>query len=226
MKHTLAWKLAAFAMALTLPALAHALTFDDLRPDAPPCKQTKAKRPKLYGDYEIMRKAPALMSELALRLDINGDEWCDYVLRWGADHHARIPSIEARDLDQLVILGNEKKWIRVPTNIKKVYEIYGTGSEEGEEYAIYNIDLSGINLIYPKAGGAPYVFGLDDGGLYHRCKFVYRWDNATGTFRRVDETIARVVRDFYFQRIDPQCRDREDSKTTPGCSGYTRLWCD
>lgn len=209
-KHALARKLAAIAMALTLPTLAHALTFDDLRPNAPPCKQTKAKRPMLPADKEL----PYLD---VLRYDFNGDGWCDYVV--GVPYPVN-SQMDSYYINQMMLLGGEKQWKPVLHGRKPF--LPPITELDNRQWPTFQVDLTAIQLIYPKAGGAPYVLGLMAGGADDPYQTVYRWDNAAGTFRCVDEATAKVVLGFYNQRIEPLCRDRGRCNKIAECSGASR----
>ena len=83
-----------------LPAMAQALTFAELRPDAPICRTSKAKRPKLPVNFE--HDAP-----VEITADLNGDGWCDYALGVGYPVNSQMNSYY---LSQMLLLGGAKKW--------------------------------------------------------------------------------------------------------------------
>lgn len=205
MNRSFTLKLAVACLALGLATVSYALTFDDLRPDAPTCKQTKTKRPQLPADTERYYAD-------ALRLDFNGDGWCDYAVAVPYPANSQMP---AYGIEELMILGGKKKWRRVlHGKVALNRSLYSN-----EQWPTFRLDLTDIHLVYPKVVGAPFVLGLSDtgtGGSWQsspsppHCKeysSVYRWDEAVGTFRRVDEATAREVIDYFYERVASPCQN-------------------
>lgn len=185
--------------------LAWALTPDDLRADAPPCKQTKAKRPKLAADKEL----PYID---VYRFDFNGDGWCDYALGVPYPFNSKM---NAYWLNQMILLGGERSW-RPALNGKPLPE-FDDLVLLTDVRPLFQVDLTNIHLVYPKSGGAPYVVGLwasgTDDPIKHYpeppgCKqygTVYRWDETVGAFKKVDDATRDVVLKYFYTAIAKPC---------------------
>ncbi len=185
--------------------LAWALTPDDLRADAPPCKQTKAKRPKLAADKEL----PYID---VYRFDFNGDGWCDYVV--GVQRYFSSKD-EFYELPDAMLLGAAKAWAK-PFHGKAPY-LPPISELDRAVWPNPGIDLTNIHLVYPKSGGAPYVVGLwasgTDDPIKHYpeppgCKqygTVYRWDETVGAFKKVDDATRDVVLKYFYTAIAKPC---------------------
>ena len=185
--------------------LAWALTPDDLRADAPPCKQTKAKRPKLAADKEL----PYIQ---VYRFDFNGDGWCDYTLGVPYPFNSQMNSYS---LDELILLGGKQSWRRA-IHGKPVFKV-DTLLFPGDVWPLHRVDLTNIHLVYPKSGGAPYVLGLwgssTDDPIEYRpeppgCQqygTVYRWDETVGAFKKVDDATRDVVLKYFYTAIAKPC---------------------
>lgn len=181
-----------------------ALTLDDFSPDAPPCKQTKAKRPKLAADKEI----PDID---VYHFDFNGDGWCDYALAVPYPFNSQMNSYS---LDQLILLGGEKSWRRA-IHGKPVFKVDPLLFPD-DVWPLHRVDLTSIHLVYPKSGGAPYVLGLWAGtdnplqryyGPPGCTQFitVYRWDETVGAFKKVDDATRDVVLKYFYTAIAKPC---------------------
>ena len=184
--------------------LAWALTPDDLRADAPPCKQTKAKRPKLAADKEI----PYIQ---VYRFDFNGDGWCDYTLAVPYPFNSQMNSYW---LNEMILLGGKQSWRRA---------LNGKPRPKIDDLLLLDdvrpldrVDLTNVRLVYPKSGGAPYVLGLWAGtdnplqryyGPPGCTQFitVYRWDETVGAFKKVDDATRDVVLKYFYTAIAKPC---------------------
>lgn len=210
-------KLIVTCFAVSLPLMGHALTFDDLRPDAPPCKQSKAKRPKLPADRELPYAD-------VLRHDFNGNGWCDYAVAVPYPFNSKMASYS---IDESMILGGDKKWRPVLTGKKWINIDEGTYS--AIDFPLFQLDLTDIHLVHPKTGGAPYMLGLWASGTgpswqqnpnpphCRQYSSVYRWDEAVGTFRRIDEATAKVVVAYYYRFIARPCLTENECRFFAHC---------
>ena len=189
--------------------LAWALTPDDLRADAPPCKQTKAKRPKLAADKEL----PYIQ---VYRFDFNGGGWCDYTLGVPYPFNSQMNSYF---LDELILLGGKQSWRRA-LNGKPWFKVKKLLLPP-DVWPLDRVDLTGIHLVYPKSSGAPYVLGFWASGTEDPTKSypkppyctqfstVYRWDETFGAFKKADDTTRDVVLKYFYTAIAKPCSAAE-----------------
>ncbi len=144
--------IAALSMVGVLPVQAARLAEQDLTFHAPQCRTTKAKRPHLPAQKEVPYGN-------VTKADLNGDGWCDYAIGVPYPFNSQMSSY---DLSQEMLLGSKTGWRR-PFHGKKSY-LPPISDLDIEIWAVFQVDLDDIQLIYPKAGGAPYVVGLYAGG--------------------------------------------------------------
>ncbi len=176
----------------------------DLRRDAPPCKAPKAKLPKLGVD--VSYDAP-----VALKADFNGDGWCDHALAVPYPLNSRM---KAYDLNQLMALGQPRGW-RPVFKGKKAFQLAEDGYVHST-WPTFRVDLTDVKLVFPAQKGAPFVVGLfaglsdegkrDMGNGCQQFRSVHRWDEAIGTFRKVDEATRKHVLNYFYSAIEQPCR--------------------
>ena len=140
------------ALEVALPLPAAALMDSDLTFKVLSCKETKAKRPPLPAQKEVPYGN-------VTKADLNGDGWCDYAIGVPYPFNSQMSSYY---LSEEMLLGSKTGWRR-PFHGKKSY-LPPISDLDIEIWAAYQVDLDDIQLIYPKAGGAPYVVGLYAGG--------------------------------------------------------------
>lgn len=199
------------AMGMLLPVCAWADAAPpasiELRPDAPACKTPKAKPPKLGVDM-----ANDMPTEI--KADFNGDGWCDYAL--GVPYPLN-SQMNGYNLNQLMVLGQASGWKPV-FNGRKAWELDAKGYDH-QTWPTFRVDLTDIQLVFPKQSGAPFVLGLDAGdsddgkrnmgkGCY-QYRSVHRWDEAVGTFKKSDPATRDAVLKYFYSVIDKPCNARE-----------------
>lgn len=182
------------------PAAAPALA---LRPDAPQCKAPKAKPPAL--GVNMAHDAPT-----PVNADFNGDGWCDFA--WAVPYPIN-SQMNAYDLSQLMVLGQEQGWKRV-FNGKKAYELANADLDR-RTWPTFRIDLTDIRLVYPAQQGAPFVLGLNAGATdegkrkvgkgCQQYRSVHRWDDTVGTFKKVDDATRDAVLQYFYSTISKPC---------------------
>lgn len=131
-----------------LPVQAAPLTEQDLTLEAPQCRTTKAKRPPLPAQKEVPYGN-------VTKADLNGDGWCDYAIGVPYPFNSQMSLYY---LSEEMLLGSKTGWRR-PFHGKRPAEL-SLADLNNEKWAWISVDLDDIQLIYPKAGGAPYVVGL------------------------------------------------------------------
>lgn len=211
MKHTL---IAGLAAALSLPLIG--LTPVQAAPEldaslsatAPVCRTPSAPPPRLPVRVEYD-------GAKVLRHDFNGDGWCDFAYNVPYPFNSKMNSYY---LNELMVLGRAKGWSPVLRG-KKPF-LPPISEIPHEILPRSQVSLSDIRLIYPTAGGAPYVLGLYAGGVGHpdgkgaawfegkKCTeyiTVHRWDAEIGAFRRSDDATRDRVLDFYYTNAERPC---------------------
>lgn len=206
------------ALAVSFPAHAATLTMQDLTLKAPTCKTTKAKRPPLAAQKELPYDG-------VIKADFTGNGWCDYVIWVPYPANSQMPSY---DLPGIMLIGSKSGWLK-PLHGKKSY-LSPISDLDPTIWPTYQVDLSDIQLIYPKTGGAPYVIGLFAGygdafSMFKKWEYVgcyamqpvqymtvYRWNKKFGTFKKVDKHDADVVLDFYYRTINQRCTGKKRVK--------------
>jgi hypothetical protein len=214
MKHWTVFHIATAAFLLLIGLLppAHAAPTapdEGLSTTAAPCRTPSAPQPRLpvrveYDGAEV------------LRYDFNGDGWCDFAYAVPYPVNSQMNSYA---LDQLMMLGRAKGWS--PVLHGKKSHLPPISELSDEIWPLFQVSLSGIRLVYPRTGGAPYVLGLYASGgvgdtngkslvLFegHYCSeyvTVHRWDAEIGAFRRSDEATRDRVLDFYYQEVEKPC---------------------
>ncbi len=181
-----------------MPAQAAPLTVQDLTLKAPACKTTKAKRPPLAAQKELPYDG-------VIKADFTGNGWCEYVIAASYPVNSQMPSYY---LSGIMLIGSKSGCLK-PFHGKKPY-LSPISDLDPTIWPTYQVDLSDIQLIYPKTGGAPYVIGLFAGygdafSMFKKWEYVgcdamqpvqnmtvYRWNKKFGTFKKVDKYDAGV----------------------------------
>lgn len=179
-----------------------ALSLDDLSSQAPQCKMTTAKRPRLPAEMD---------GDLKITADFNGDNWCDFALQIPYPSNSQM---ESYYLNQILELGGPTGW-RQPFKGRKPY-LPPISSLDGHIWPIFQVDLTNIAFVYRKLGGAPYVIGIMNGYELPKtivnpdtgCQqyaVVHRWDDNVDGLKKVDDATRDVVLSFYYSRVEKPC---------------------
>jgi len=177
-----------------------ALSADDLTVQAPACKKISVASPKLRAGRDAFETIFA---------DFNGDGWCDMALAVPYPFNSKMMSYW---LEDMVLLAGPNGW-RPPLRGKKSTsnEIYDL---DDKVWPTYQVDLTGIALIYPKSGGAPYILGLSDGYETDKtfrapeCRQytrVHQWDAKVDAFKKVDDATREAVFAYYYSKVEKPC---------------------
>jgi hypothetical protein len=123
--------------------------------------------------------------------------------------------MSAYSLDEIMLLGSESGW-RPPFHGKKAHQLASPfGPLDINIWPIYKVDFVGVQFIYDKRGGAPYVLGIYAGGeeakitVTDSCQEyrpVYQWDGAVGGFKQVDLLQRDTVLKFYYTEVEAPCK--------------------
>jgi len=177
-----------------------ALSADDLTVQAPACKKISVASPKLRAARDAFETIFA---------DLNGDGWCDMALAVPFPFNSKM---ETYFLDEMLILGGPKGW-RLPFKGKGP-PMFGL---DDELWPHLRVDLTGIVLVYPTSGGAPFLLGLIDPFGSEKefvspgCKQytrVHRWDAEVDAFKKVDDATRDSVLAFYYSKVEKPCKGK------------------
>lgn len=198
----IAWLPAALSAGLMLlPGSADAADGIALRPDALACKAPPLRKPAL--------KVAADDVDKVFRADVNGDGWCDHVVGVAYPRNSRM---NAYYLNDLLALGGPNSWGK-PFNGKQPFML---DSSDDLVLPRFRVDLTAMRLVYPAAGGAPYVLGLFAGnegeGLVpagppgcSQYVSVHRWDAGFGAFKRADDATKDAVLRYFYSAVEQPC---------------------
>lgn len=204
MKHMLA-VVATIGLTILISASVHAVPprAIELRPDAPQCKMPNAKLPKLGVNFSY--DMPTI-----IKADFNGDGWCDYALGIPYPVNSKMSSY---DLSQLMALGTANGW-RPVFNGKQEYEVVPDGGED-KTWPRLRVDLTDIQLVFPRKQAAPFVLGLYAAGSdeakrevedgCYQYQTVHRWDDSRGTFMKSDDATRDAVLKYFYSVIEKPC---------------------
>ena len=194
-------RMALFLLGLLLMQSVVAVALDDLTAQAPGCQRVSAALPKLRASKDAFK---------TIVTDLNGDGWCDTALAVPYPFNSRM---ESYWLEDMVVLGGPKGW-RHPLKGKKSWsdEI---SFLDPHIWPTHQVDLTGIVLLYPRSGGAPYILGLIDGYEFEKefvspgCQQytrVHQWDADVDAFKKVDDAARDAVLSFYYSKVEKPCK--------------------